>query len=239
MKLEWVHDRRRIAWLCPRDAFVLGSLEDAAQQIEDDFKYETFFLDDRHAMVILLGDDLSNTHQDFELESFAFKKRAQLQDFLRRNFIAGKIPAMSLWMPDDKYWVECFLPDAERESRDCMFMHVHLQAILPMVFRVYNTRPLPDEHFRSLKAFIECWYQRACTTDVRGEVLTEGSITFSRVQIAATQNSPQKVGYDITFPYPKGVTWPWMELYVNARSSFSVRKRPSFEFVRSRGWSAA
>jgi len=227
---------RRVAWVCVRDAFVIGSFEEAPRRIATAFGYDSFFVDTENAFVILVDDEFTTPRHEFRTDSVAYTKSRDLELLLRRNFIGGEIPATSLYPPNDAYWIDCFLPDRERESNDRVFMREHLEAISPMVMRVYHVRPQQDKQLHELRSYIETWHQRACSVDVGGERLEGGPIEFHRVTISATKNAPVKDGYDVVFPYTRGVTWPWVELYVNARRSFPKRRRPSFEFVPTVGW---
>jgi len=103
--------------------------------------------------------------------------------------------------------------------------------------RVYNMyETLSDERREELRKYLQSWHQKATTVDVHGERLETGPIEFHRVTIPPTRDTPLKDGFDVVFPYSKGVTWPWVELYVNARRTFPKKYRPSFEFIPSVGW---
>ncbi len=210
----------------PRDVLLSTGAGALAHYLEEKAGCETW---------VLGGDALAYSFRDVLVDrgmSLDYPKFLEKTRLIRQLLaeLVTKGDALTLDIPDNKYWVTMCLSDGETESRECCYMKSTLQDWEPFAFIAAAPFPLKPAVKQSLRTFLENWIGQMSSEGSQGEFLKLGKVEIQEHFKPANPKSYPWDGFAVTCSSYVPCTWPWLEWYLSMRKHFPARQRLSLEF---------
>lgn len=213
-------------WVKPRDVILGTEAGTLAHYLEEKAGCDAWVLD---------GDSLAYSFRDLLVDrgmSLDYPKFLE-KTRLVRELLVGLVTdrdALTLDIPDNKYWVVVSLADGESETRQCCYMKISLQHWEPFAFIAAAPFPLKPPVKSRLRIFLEDWIAKMSSEGSQGEFLNLGKVEIQEHFKPANSKSYPWDGFVVTCSRYIPCTWPWLEWYVSMRKHFPPRQRLSLEF---------